>query len=119
MNPALRSVINSSSPDPFGERYQQYFDTIHQLKTKATDGKGEATSEQIETVKQGVSAAAKGIGGLFLPEVGGEALKKAAELMVDGAQLALSEKDRLVDLVQRHQATKANRALQELILQPV
>lgn len=41
----LRQILTSASakPDPFSERYQQYFDTIHQLKTESEDGKGAAT----------------------------------------------------------------------------
>ncbi len=117
----LRQILTSASakPDPFSERYQQYFDTIHQLKTESEDGKGAATPEQIELVKKGVGWAAKGAGEFFLPSIAAETLGKLGEATVEGARLALSEKDRLVDLVQRHRATKDKRELQELILQPV
>ncbi|MGF1519271.1 MAG: hypothetical protein ACFCVB_15940 [Nodosilinea sp.] len=38
--------------------------------------------------------------------------------MVDGASLALSEKDRVQSLVQSHKATRDKRDLQELLLYP-
>ncbi len=108
-----------SGQDAFSKRYNEYFDTIHQLKTESEDGKGAASAEQIATVKKGVVWAAKGIGGLALPELGAETIGMVAGAAVEGAKLALSEKDRLVDLVQRHGATKGKRELQELILAPV
>ncbi len=108
-----------SGQDAFSKRYNEYFDTIHQLKTESEDGKGAASAEQIATVKKGVVWAAKGIGGLALPELGAETIGMVAGAAVETAKLIASEKDRLVDLVQRHWATKGKRELQELILAPV
>ncbi len=108
-----------SGQDLFGERYGEYFDIIHKLETESADGKGAASAEQIETVKKGVVWAAKEGGGLFLPEVGASTLGMVAGAAVETAKLIASEKDRLVDLVQRHRATKGKRELQELILAPV
>lgn len=111
--------LQSGKPDPFGERYQQYFDAIHKLKTESEDGKAAATPEQIEAVKKGVSWLAKGAGGLVLPEFASETIGQVAGAAVEGAKLALSEKDRWLDLVRQHHVTKGKRALQELVLQPV
>ena len=108
-----------SEQDPFGKSYGEYFDAIHKLKTESEDGKGAASAEQVETVKKGVVWAAKGIGGLALPEVGAETIGMVAGAVVEGSKLIASEADRLRDLVQRHRATKGKRELQELILAPV
>ena len=45
--------------------------------------------------------------------------EKGGEKLVEGAGLILSEKDRIQQLLQEHHATKKNRELQELLLQPI
>jgi tetratricopeptide (TPR) repeat protein len=47
------------------------------------------------------------------------AASKATDMAVDVATLALSEKDRIQNLVQAHKATRKNRELQELLLTPI
>ncbi|MFM7423678.1 MAG: hypothetical protein ACKO7W_01535 [Elainella sp.] len=107
----------AGQPDPFGKRNAEYFDAIHKLNSESEDGKGAATAEQIETVKQGVVWAAKGIGGLT--PVGSELAGTVAGAVVESSTLIASEADRLRNLVQRHRATKGKRELQELILAPL
>ncbi|MFQ4138812.1 tetratricopeptide repeat protein [Nodosilinea sp. PGN35] len=112
-------------PDPFAERYTQYFDAIHQLNTTAPDGKGGASPEQLGQVKQLLKSLTQGGGALATatgnPAVGGALVvaSKGTDAIVDGATLALSEKDRLQSLVQSHQATRDKRDLQALLLDPL
>jgi tetratricopeptide (TPR) repeat protein len=55
------------------------------------------------------------------PVVGGAlaAASKGTDAVIDGASLALSEKDRVQSLVQSHKATRDKRDLQELLLDPL
>ena len=108
-----------AKPDSFLVRYDEYFDTLHQLQTQPTDGKGTVSDEQIKQVKQLANLGASAAGQLVLPGVAAAAVGSAAEATVDAARMALSEKDRIVQLIQQHKATKKKRALQELMLEPV
>lgn len=106
-------------PEPFTLLFNRYFDTAHQLKTQAVDHKGSVSEEQINLVKQITSSAAGVLGALAIPGVGAATFSKAAEIVVDGAKLVLSERDRIQQLLQQHQATRESRELQELMLDPL
>jgi hypothetical protein len=111
-------------PDPFTERYTQYFDAIHELQKESPDGKTGASAEQLGLVKQLLKGLTQG-GGALATATGNLALggalvaaSKGTDAVVDGASLALSEKDRIQSLVQSHRATREKRDLQELLLNP-
>ncbi|PZU97024.1 MAG: hypothetical protein DCF32_20930 [Leptolyngbya sp.] len=125
LNPSLFGRSLKAQPDPFTERYTQYFDTIHQLNSTSPDGKSGASAEQLSQVKQLLKGLTQGGGALATmtgnPVVGGAlaAASKGTDAVVDGASLALSEKDRVQSLVQSHKATRDKRELQELLLDPL
>jgi hypothetical protein len=116
-----RDVLKVFPPrDAFTQLYEKYFDTLHQLKTEAADGKGAASEEQINLVRRIANAGASVVGmlvseGTVPPLISG----KAGEFAVDMASAVLSEKDRFQQLLQQHRATRQNRELQELMLEPV
>ncbi|MBW4471801.1 MAG: tetratricopeptide repeat protein [Stenomitos rutilans HA7619-LM2] len=105
--------------DTFTELCQKYRETLHKLETESADGKGAASAEQVSLVKKLVGGAVKMLASLQLSEKAAEQFGKAAEGVVDVASLALSEKDRLEQLVKQHRATKNKRELQELMLDPL
>ena len=120
--PLLRRDVTQLNPPPdaFTQLYEQYFDTLHQLKTESADGKGAASEEQINLVKRIAVFGASAVGmfasqGTVNPAIVG----KAGEFAVDLASVGLSEKDRIQQLLQQHPATQKKRELQELISEPV
>ena len=125
LNPSLFGRNLRSQPDPFTERYTQYFDAIHQLNSTAPDGKSGASAEQLSQVKQLLKGLTQGGGALATmtgnPVVGGAlvAASQGTDAVVEGASLALSEKDWIQGLVQSHRATRDKRDLQELLLDPL
>ena len=106
--------------DPFWTRYQQYFDTIHQLKTQAATGRGSVPPEQIQHVQTLAQFAVDAAGewGLLSDEK-----KRFADKVVDkGMDVAvagLSLKDGVQQLLQQHRATRRDQALQKLMLEPL
>ena len=105
--------------DPFWEKYDLYFETIHQLKTRATSGRGDATPEQITKVKQLLQLSVDVAGELFLSESGKKTANTVVEKGMDAAVAGLSLKDSLQELLQQHKATKRDQTLQRLMLDPL
>lgn len=125
LSPSLFGRSLKAQPDPFIERYNQYFDAIHQLNSTSPDGKSGASAEQLSQVKQLLKGLTQGGGALATmtgnPVVGGAlaVASKGTDAVIDVASLALSEKDRVQSLVQSHKATRDKRDLQELLLDPL
>ncbi|WP_008308549.1 tetratricopeptide repeat protein [Leptolyngbya sp. PCC 6406] len=107
------------SRDPFWEKYTLYFDTIQALNTQATQGNGAATPEQVEQVKTLVKLGVDVAGEFFLSESAKKTVGTVAEKGMAAAVATLSLKDGLQQLLQQHKATKRDRALQELMLEPL
>ncbi|MEO1211184.1 MAG: tetratricopeptide repeat protein [Cyanobacteria bacterium J06638_20] len=111
--------------DPFIERHTQFFDAIHQLERETPEGQSNVSADQLGIVKQlfkgllQVGGAAATVTGN--PIVGGAlaTASQGADAVVDGASLALSEKDRMQSLLQAHRATHGKRDLQALLLEPL
>ncbi len=125
LDPSFFGQSLRKKPDLFLERYTQYSDAINELQTVAPDGKTGASEEQIGLVKQLVKALTQGAGALATvagnPIAGGAltAASQGTDAVVDAASLALSEKDRIQNLVQSHKATREQRDLQDLLLNPL
>jgi tetratricopeptide (TPR) repeat protein len=113
------AVKDSWSRDPFWDKYELYFQTIHQLNTQATSGRGDATPEQVGQVKTLLQLGVDVAGEFFLSESG----KKTASTLVDkgmeAAVAGLSLKDGLQQLLQQHKATKRDLELQAFMLEPL
>jgi tetratricopeptide (TPR) repeat protein len=113
------AVKDSWSRDPFWDKYELYFQTIHQLNTQAASGRGDATPEQVGQVKTLLQLGVDVAGEFFLSESG----KKTASTLVDkgmeAAVAGLSLKDGLQQLLQQHKATKRDLELQAFMLEPL
>ncbi len=105
--------------DSFTSLYDKYQETSHQLETQSVDGKKSVDSEQVKLVKQLLNTGVSTVGQVVMPGLAAATLGKATELSVDAAAMILSEKDRIQQLLQQHQATKQKKELQELMLDPL
>ena len=107
--------------DYFEDLYQKYKDGINQLQTQTIDGKKGVDKEQLNLVKslvsQGTKFAAKNI--FPVSSLTEPIAEKGGETLVNIASAVLSEKDRIEQLVRQHSVTKKNKALQELLLNPI
>jgi hypothetical protein len=107
--------------DSFQELDQQYNDAIKQLETTTVSGKQGIDKEQLNLVRSLTGGLVKFVAknltlGSSLTEPIAE---KGGEALVDIASIVLSEKDRIVQLLQQHHVTKENQELQELLLNPI
>ncbi|MDZ8050599.1 MAG: tetratricopeptide repeat protein [Aulosira sp. ZfuVER01] len=114
-------------PDPFTSLYERYHDTFYKLKTEPVQGKSVDTQQQ-NTVKDwlelgtgmllATSAGYLGDPGTAL-SLGLDAAVKAGGMLSDAPQALKSSKERMQELLQQHPATKNNKELQELMLEPI
>jgi tetratricopeptide (TPR) repeat protein len=106
--------------DPFLSLYQQYKDTVNKLETEPVEGKQSVDKEQIELFKSLFSRGASALAQLA-PASGITApiAEKTTGLTFESASILLTEKDRIVNLLSQHRATKNKRDLQELMLNPL
>lgn len=113
--------------DPFTEAYKSYKQTLHELETIPTEGEAAVTAGQIELVRKlGKLVVTTGILGSQIASANPFSLQmasgtkaiadKGVDAVVDGSVTALSLKD---DLLLRHQKTKKDQVLQELMLEPL
>ncbi|MEM7772460.1 MAG: hypothetical protein AAF327_18345, partial [Cyanobacteria bacterium P01_A01_bin.37] len=113
-----RNAWSAWSGDSFGELFHLYWETIHTLKTESPTGRGAVDAEQLKAVDQLLKLGVD-VAGVFLSEPS----KKIASSVVDnGMQAAvatLSIKDGLQQLLQDHKATRRNKTLQELMIEPL
>ncbi|WP_348248191.1 tetratricopeptide repeat protein [Leptolyngbya sp. GB1-A1] len=105
--------------DPFWEKHELYQETLHQLKTESPDGKGKVGEEQIKYIKQLTNLGVDVAGELFLGESAKKTASTIADRGIDAAVAALSLKDDLVQFLKQHRATKRDKQLQELMLEPL
>jgi len=73
----------------------------------------------VALVRKAVGGAVKAIASFKLSEKMADNVKNAAESAVDVTALAVSERDKLEQLLKRHWATKRNRELQALMADPL
>jgi hypothetical protein len=113
--------------DPFTDKYTSYKQTLHVLETSPTEGKETVTADQIELVRKlsklvvttGILGSQVASGNPFSLQVASGTkpiTDKGVDAVVDGSVTALSLKD---ELLLRHQTTKKDKALQELMLEPL
>ncbi|WP_204153833.1 tetratricopeptide repeat protein, partial [Leptolyngbya sp. CCY15150] len=104
--------------DPFPKLWQQYQETRYQLETQPSQGNS-VTSEELRQVKSVLRHGVDLSEWLGMPKPVAVAGRVLADQGVDGVTAILSVKDELVNLLNSHQATKKNRVLQELMLNPI
>ncbi|GBE93901.1 tetratricopeptide repeat protein [Nostoc cycadae] len=116
-----------SKPDPFITLYEQYEETFYKLKTEPVQGKSVDTEQQ-NTVKDwlelgtgmllATGAAYFGDSATAL-SLGLDAAVKTGGMLSDAPQAIKSSKERMQELLQKHPATRNNKELQELMLEPI
>ena len=116
---AQLAVKDAWNRDPFWEKYDLYFETIHQLNTQAVSGRGEATPEQAGQVKQLLQLGVDVAGELVLSESGKKAATTLVDRGVDAVAAGLALKDSVQQLLQQHKATRRNVELQKLMIEPL
>jgi len=115
----VKDVLEVFKSDPFTSLYKKYQETVDQLENQPVEGKTAVDSEQVKLVKQILNLGASTVGQMAMPGIAAATLGKAAEASVDAAALILTEKDRLLQLLQQHRATKQKKELQDLMLEPL
>lgn len=118
----LKKVLFQSDlfSDPFEKLYQKYWDTIHRLKTQPIGKENTVSKEQLDSVKRLLSGVGSTVAVLNPSSaIAAPLAGKAAEMTVEGISMILTEKDRIRQLLQQHKATKQQRELQELIVEPI
>ncbi|MBW4459592.1 MAG: tetratricopeptide repeat protein [Nodosilinea sp. WJT8-NPBG4] len=113
------AVSDSWSRDPFWDKYNLYFETVHQLNTQAATGRGDATPEQVNQVKTLVQLGVDVAGEFFLSESAKKTANTVVDKGMDAAVAGLSLKDSVQQLLQQHKATRRNQELQTLMLEPL
>ena len=102
----------------FTSRYEQYQHTLKQLEAPPSEGKQSqekqsVDKERLNILKRLASLGAKAVSKVApIPGIAASGLEKAAEASVDAASL-------MQQLLQQHQATKRNKELQALMLEPI
>ncbi|MEH2073659.1 MAG: tetratricopeptide repeat protein [Nostoc sp.] len=114
-------------PDPFTSLYEQYQETVYKLKTEPVQGKSVDTEQQ-NTVKDWFelgTATLLATGAGYLGDhgtalsLGLDATVKAGGMLSDASQALKPTKERIQELLQQHPATKNDKQLQELMLEPI
>lgn len=115
-----RDIKSLSKSNSFLPLYQEYKDTLHQLEITPIEGQKSVEKEQLDIVKK-----ISGQGFNFLAQLApasgitAPVAQKCGEYTVEVASILLTEKDRIVNLLSQHRATKNKRNLQELMLNPL
>ena len=107
--------------DPFNKLYQQYNQTFEQLENEPIEGKKVVEDDQRNLVKELGSATVYGLGALLLAPIepvsamslGANALAETTKGTVTGVS-AIKER-----VLLKHPATKRDKQLQELMLEPI
>ncbi|MEO1743178.1 MAG: tetratricopeptide repeat protein, partial [Cyanobacteria bacterium J06629_9] len=105
--------------DPFWEKYDLYFQTIHELQTQAATGRGAATPEQVDQVKSLLQFGVDVAGEWGLSDEKKRFFGKAVDQGTDAIVAGLSLKDSVQQLLQQHKATRRDQALQKLMIEPL
>lgn len=102
--------------DPFWDKYDLYFETVHQLETQPASGRGTVDSQQVGQVKQLLQLGVEWL----LPEPGKKVITpERVGRVVDATVAGLSLNDSVQQLLNQHRATRRNRELQTLMLEPL
>jgi tetratricopeptide (TPR) repeat protein len=110
-------------PDPFTSLDDQYQQIVHKLTTQPIKGES-VEAEQLNTVRDWVElgsltllSAASSVNSSALGSFDG--FGKAEGMLGDAPQASASAKERMQQLLQQHPATKNDRELQSLMLEPI
>ena len=98
--------------ETFTAQYKLFKDTYRLLETEPARGRGKGTvdSEQVALVRKVIGGAVEAIASLKFSEKTADNAKNAAESAVDVATLAVSERDKLEQLLKKHWATRRTKS---------
>ncbi|MBW4575331.1 MAG: tetratricopeptide repeat protein [Aphanothece sp. CMT-3BRIN-NPC111] len=121
-----RDVGDLFPKDPFTSLYDKYQQTVHELKTKPVQGKS-VDADQQNTVKDWfelgsltlISLAANSVNPAAALGVAFDGLAKAGGMLSKAPEAIASTKERMQQLLQQHPATKKDKELQVLMLEPI
>ncbi|MCA1993071.1 MAG: hypothetical protein LDL41_13695, partial [Coleofasciculus sp. S288] len=118
-----RDLLNWEPPaDPFTSLNEQYQQTLLALQNQSVSGKPSVDGEQQSAVKDllelGILTLFSATGAASL-DTAVAALGKGVGMLKDAPQAIASGKERVLQLLQQHPATKGKKELQELMLQPL
>ncbi|MEO1401343.1 MAG: tetratricopeptide repeat protein [Cyanobacteria bacterium J06635_1] len=116
----LAAMTNEADENEFYKLEQRYNSTLETLKTEAESGTGKADDKQIDQLKKFSTLALQGISAM-LPggSLVGAGLSLAAPHIGDAAELSASMLDEVKGIIHRHKATRDDRELQALMLNPL
>lgn len=116
---ALQEKYYTSSS--FAALFEKYQQTRYELESQPDSEKRPIDPKQVERLRGllKLAASAVSIFGLPTATIPSNTLDKAVDVALDSATLLLNEKDRLQQLLQQHAATKRDRELQMLMLEPL
>ena len=114
-------------PDPFTSLYEQYQETVYKLKTQPVQGKLVDTQQQntVQDWFELITATGLATGAAYLGDhgtalsLGLDATVKAGGMLSDASQALKPTKERIQELLQQHPATKNDKELQSLMLEPI
>ncbi len=107
--------------DPFISLYDEYQQTVHKLKTQPVAGKQSVDTEQQSTVKDWLELGTLSVLAVATsePSVAIDGLVKAGGMLSNASQGIAPLKERVQQLLQQHPATKNDKELQALMLEPI
>ncbi|BAZ30843.1 hypothetical protein NIES4074_33100 [Cylindrospermum sp. NIES-4074] len=120
----LKQDLQDLISDPFIRLYKQYQGTLEELTTKPIEGKKTVDQDQRDLVKDLGSAAVYSSAALFAVSTAAidptgfvvSAIAETAKGVVSGVGVGAAIKDRLL---LKHPATKQDKKLQDLMLEPI
>ncbi|MBX2861946.1 MAG: hypothetical protein KTR27_00200, partial [Leptolyngbyaceae cyanobacterium MAG.088] len=116
----LAAMTNDTEENEFYQLEQRYNSTLETLKTEAESGTGQADDKQIEQLKKFSTLALQGISAMVPGgSLVGAGLSLAAPHIGDAAELSASMLDEVKGIINRHRATRDDRELQALMLNPL
>ncbi|PSB64117.1 hypothetical protein C7B61_12615, partial [filamentous cyanobacterium CCP1] len=111
---------NNWDDDPFWAEHELYWDTVYRLNNEPVSGKGIVGEDQANQVKQLLKFGVSLFGGrVGLDEAGKKTVKETIDEGVDATLATLSLTDSVQQLLQQHRATKRDKELQALMLEPL
>ncbi|MFQ4136320.1 protein kinase domain-containing protein [Nodosilinea sp. PGN35] len=107
-------------PDPFLSLYERYQETLYALETQPAVPGEQVTDAQINSINRWAKWSVKVFNQLIpLPSLPPETLEQLTDASIEASTFLLAEKDRWQRFLQQHRATRQQRGLQRLMIDPL
>ena len=107
-------------PDPFLSLYERYQETLYALETQPAVPGDQVTDVQINSINRWAKWSVKVFNQLIpLPSLPAETLEQLTDASIEASTFLLTEKDRWQRFLQQHRATRQQRGLQQLMIDPL